>query len=161
MGRAVMKLTEGKDTKPNLKGIHKVSRTRISLSTSGELAYMWCQYMILFTCLLASNVVAIKLSELIANKKTLEVVHGEKTENYFCVETAKGIRHTISTDMLANLISFQKKEPEKISIDVRKIADKAIVSMHHKGDVEDDLGYSSGTDTSPTNAASPTEPKSR
>ena len=89
-----------------------------------------------------SGVVSIKLSELIANKKTLEVVHGDKAENYFCVETDKGIRHTISTDMLANLITFQKREPEKLSIDVRKVADKAIVSMHHKGDVEDDLGYS-------------------
>ena len=99
-------------------------------------------YTCFFFCLLVSNIVAIKLSELIANKKTLEVVHGDKTENYFCVETDKGIRHTISTDMLANLITFQKREPEKIKIDVRKIADKAIVNMHHKGDVEDDLGYS-------------------
>ena len=102
---------------------------------------------LLILWLLTSTVYSIKLSELISNNKKLEVVHGERAENYFCIETDKGIRHTISTDMIANLISYQSKNPDKISIDVRKVADKAIVAMHHKGDVEDDLGYSTATAT--------------
>jgi len=58
------------------------------------------------------------------------------------VETAKGIRHTMHMDMLAGLINYQKDHPDVFTLDLKKVPDKAVVAMHHKEDVEDDLKYS-------------------
>ena len=49
----------------------------------------------------------------------------------------------LQIDQLADLITFSKNNPDKLSVDVRKVPDKAIVAMHHKGELEDDLGYTS------------------
>ena len=107
----------------------------------------WCSlYCVLCIAELVLSVSSIKLSELIGEegKRTIEIVHAEHTEHYFAIETHKGVRHTVDLNMLARLIEFATKNPEKLSVDVRKVPDKAIVAMHHKGELEDDLGYTQG-----------------